>query len=318
MNKNYQFEFESEEAKKTFELILKELEIPNIVFSLMKGNFILLKQTHDSIVEITRIATKLPMEIINKFSLFLVVYLPHSVRAFGRSFIDALSGYYCCAFTLLRHSVEGLIKGAHYECLAREKYRNIGNIEDEIKKRGETIKTIKWWINSQITKNPLLKDEIEKSSVILFDEMEKMGILEEKDTSIYSFNYSEKIQHLNSWKILDPIEDPEKEWRQMYDFLSKEAHCYPLHTEFGKLLSQEGIERIYSIGVLPKQLNTFFKFLHKALDWTIVILLNILKEEIETRANIKEWLKKELTHIELALKLKYSSLKIKNLIIMKK
>jgi len=81
--------------KNVFYHTLNELEIPNIVISIQKGDFRKMERAHDSIHKCINLAPNLVNNEDDYFSktAFLIYHYETFWQA-HRSFIEALSGYY--------------------------------------------------------------------------------------------------------------------------------------------------------------------------------------------------------------------------------
>ena len=104
-----------------------------------------------------------------------------SFHAAHRSFIEALSGYYNCTYTLLRNCLESAVRGAYYECLAHRKFRNNPNIP-EITRKGR--------------KGIDIEGDLEAISASIFDKLEVIEDEEFKREFLYHPNYVEMIEAL--------------------------------------------------------------------------------------------------------------------------
>jgi len=116
--------------RKVFSHTLAEIEIPNFAISIQKSDFEKLRKAHDSIHEFIYIAPHL-VDFDEEFrakSAFLLYYYNEVFEQAHRSFLEALSGCYNAANTLLRSTLELLIKGAFWEYIAQNKTLR-GNLE---------------------------------------------------------------------------------------------------------------------------------------------------------------------------------------------
>ncbi|RZN40363.1 MAG: hypothetical protein EFT35_03010 [Methanophagales archaeon ANME-1-THS] len=219
---------------------LKEIEIPNIVTSI-EINFEEIRKSHDSIHEFIYLAPLcLPSttEVSwHQKSAFLTYHFEAFYQA-HRSFLDALSGYYNAGYTLLRNVLELLVKGAFWECLAHKEFRD--KLEKSETMKGK--KTLKGWINDLIKQRPDIEDELEETSLAIFD---KTAIIFEdpkfRKEFIYLPNLREIVEQLTDWNIFDPIQDPvELVHKKIYKELSADVHVIPDKTDIGRrLLSQK-------------------------------------------------------------------------------
>jgi hypothetical protein len=115
--------------EEAFNHILKEIGILNIIKSLRKGKFKKLQEAHDSIHEFIYLAPICCPKQANWHS--KSAFLTYHWEAFHlahRAFLEALSGYYNTAYILLRGTLELLLKGAFWECLAHKKFRDKADV----------------------------------------------------------------------------------------------------------------------------------------------------------------------------------------------
>lgn len=289
--------------------IQKEIEIPNIVTSI-EINFEEIQKAHDSIHEFIYLAPLcLPKnKRWHEKSAFLT-YQYVTLDMAHRSLLDALAGYYNAANILLRSTLELLIKGAFWECLAHKEFRD--KLEKSETTKGK--KMLKGWINDLIKQRPDIEDELEETSAAIFDKT--TIILEDskfRKEFIYLPNFREIIEQIADWNIFDPIQDPvELVYNKIYRELSKNVHVIPDKTDIGKrLLSQKDP---FETEINLDELSKFVKVLHEVVDIGIVIELNVLSDWINQDREVKTKLRERLAVIE-DLGLKFSSEKLKRLI----
>ena len=287
---------------------LKEIGIPNIVAS-VEINFEEIQKVHDSIHEFIYLAPLcLPKnKSWHERSAFLTYHYVTLDMA-HRSLLDALAGYYNAANILLRSTLELLIRGAFWECLAHKEFREkLGKLET---KKGK--KKLKGWINDLIKQRSDIEDELEETSAAIFD---KTAIIFEdskfRKELIYLQNFREIIEQIAVWNIFNPIQDPmELVYNKIYGDLSNNVHVIPDKTDIGtRLLSQKDL---FETEVIPDELSKFMKVLHEVVDIGVVIELNVLSDWINQDREVKTKLRERLTVIE-DLELNFSSEKLKRL-----
>lgn len=281
----------------TFNHILKELEITNIFNSIKNSNFEELRKAHDSIHEFLLLA---PLCLAknrhwHEKSAFLcyswdIFYSTH------RSLLEALAGYYNVAFSLLRNTVELVIKAALWECLAHKKFREEATILKKYNvKIGNLNKSLIDWFDDVIKLKPQIEEELEKISGGIFDKL--APIFEDQILRKLVPSNDKIIDQLIKWKIFESIPNPKYLiYDQIYKELCKDVHIIPDKTDIGrKLLSQKDI---FKVEVIYNEFKKYMNLLHKIMDICIVIELNILKEWIVQNETVKIRLKKRLTVIE--------------------
>ena len=158
--------------KKALSHTFEEIEIPNIVISIEKCDYEKLRKSHDSIHELMYLApfcvpSKVKVSWQSK-SAFLT-YHWDAFHSAHRSFIEALEGYYNVGYVLLRTTLELLIKGAFWECLAHKKFRDNANILCKPRKKKKTLVE---WINDLIERESSVENDLEEISI---DELKPLG-----------------------------------------------------------------------------------------------------------------------------------------------
>jgi len=300
------------EFRVAFLQCLKELNIPNIAISLQRCDFEKIRKAHDSIHEFMLIPTGLITS--NKDFQAKSAFLIYHSEAFDqahRSLLEALTGYYNAAYTLLRNTLELILKGAFWECMAHKKYRDRAEI---IKKTGTKIgnskKTLIDWLNEIIRQKPSIEEDLEKTSVGIYD---KISPLFEDETlrkivpSVRSI-----VEQLADWKIFDPIQEIINPMEYVYDFyreLSADVHVVPDKTDIGRRLLAG--KELFGAEVIPDELNKYAEDLHRVMDIGIVVELNILEDILNEKS--KRWLNERLIVIT-ELELNYASTKIVEMI----
>jgi len=291
---------EDKHFKGAFYHTLNELEIPNIVISIQKGDFRKMERAHDSIHECINLAPNLVNNEDDYFSktAFLIYHYETFWQA-HRSFIEALSGYYNAAYSLLRNVLELLIRGAFWECMAHKRYRN--------KAQNNPVKELKDMLEERLKEKRIDENELEKTSVTIYDVIRPF--LEKKTKN--KITTLMIVEQLTTWGIFDPISEPEAiVYDKIYRELSKNVHVEPDKTDIGrKLLSKRNL---FENEVILDELTKYTDFLHKVMDIGMVIELNILEDIIGKNEQAKRWLKERLPTID-ELELNYTSSKIKEI-----
>jgi len=300
-------------SKQAFYHMLKELEIPNIWISIETSEFENLKRAHDSIHELVFLAPLcIPHEQKVNWeskSAFLMFHW-EAFHSAHRSFIETLSGYYNAGYVLLRTTLELLIKGAFWECLAHKDFRE--NAEIICKNAvgiGKSKKTLIDWFGDVIKHNPTIEMELERTSGGIFDIIEPIP----EDPVLRRFIPPQKvvIEQLDEWGIFGSIRDPTSKVYSIYSSLSGDVHVIPDETDIGRRLLQE--KDIFEITVIYEELNKFLEILRKVIDIGIVIELNILSDWINWSEKVKLRLKERLPIVK-SLDLNYARLEIEKLI----
>jgi len=294
--------------RNAFSHCLKELSIPNIAISLQKCDFGKMRKAHGSIHEFMLISTRLVSsnEDFQAKSAFLI-YHSEAFDQAHRSLLESLSGYYNAAYTLLRNTLELILKGAFWECMAHKKYRDRAEI---IKKSGVKIEKSKMtlidWLSGIIRQNPSIEDELEKTSAEIYDKI--LPLFEDRTLRKILPSVRSIVEQLADWGIFDPIQeivDPVEYIYDIYRKLSADVHVTPDKTNVGRRLIAE--KELFEIEVIPDELNRYAEVLHRVIDIGIVVELNILEDLISGKS--KKWLDERLVVLT-ELELNYASTKI--------
>jgi hypothetical protein len=298
--------------KKAFLHTFEELEIPNIIISLQKSDFKKLQQAHDSIHEYLYLPSKL-IEIGDTFyeNSAFATYQWETFDQAHSSFIEALSGCYNPANSLLRNTLELVIKGAFWECIAHEKFRENAKVISE--KTGARIEGVKRtlidWFNDIFEEKASIKEELEKNSIIIFDKISPLFEDEELGRVIPSMK--KMIEQLDYWKIFIPIQEAMNYVYGVYKELCKDVHVNPDRTNIGRRLLAN--RELFEVEVIPEELNKYAETLLKIIDIGIVVSLNVLVEFIKDVDHTKIWLKERLGTVR-ELDLDYTAKRIEEIV----
>ena len=243
--------------KRALDHILNELKISNINDSIKRGRLDQLIKAHDSIHEFISLARicssgKERGKWYSKSAFF--IYHWEAFHLAHRALIEALEGYYNAGYTLLRSTLELLIKGAFWECLAHKKFReNSQIIKKCVVKFGKVRKTLLDWLNDIIEVEPAIGEEFEKISAVIYDKIYPIP----NDSDLRKLIPSPKkiILQLSEWGILNPI--PPNIVYQLYTSLSADVHVIPDRTDIGKRILQQ--KNLFEIAILNEELNKFQK-----------------------------------------------------------
>lgn len=294
---------------------VEEVGIQNMRLSL-ENNFKEIQKSHDSIHEFMYLAS-LCVPSTGKASLYsksaFLTYHWDAFHSAHRSLLEALAGYYNPAYTLLRNTLELLVRGAFWESLAHKEFRENTKIIDSDKLNDrKRRKSVKDWIENLIKQELSIGKEFEETSVAIFD---KIAILFEdrgfQNKYIRLPSFSVIVGQLIEWNIIDIPEAHSVVYNNLYNELSKDVHVIPDKTDVGRKLIQE--KEFFETAVDPDELSKFLKILHKIVDIGIVIELNILSDWIKQDKTVKTRLEERIAVID-ELGLKLGSEKLKSLI----
>ncbi len=289
--------------------IEQEIGFPNIRTSI-KSNYEIIQKTHDSIHEFMYLVSFcLPGKTGASWhskSAFLTYHWEAFHQA-HRSFLEALSGYYSAAYVLLRSTLELILRGAFWECLAHKSFREKATVLSKGKGKRKSVRD---WIEGLIERKPSVEKDLEETSVAILD---KTAILfsdpEFQKQFVQIPPFSEIVKQLIDWHVVDIPKPFDTLYGNLYRDLSKDVHAIPDATDVGRRLVSE--RDFMEIDVMPEELTKYMKNLHEVIDIGIVVELNILRDWIESGDKIK--LKERLATLE-DLGLKYSVTKLKSLI----
>lgn len=303
---------EQRKIKKAIDHILGEVGLERIEESIKKGPFEDLQKAHDSVHEFVYLAS-LCFPSGGKISWHSKsAFLTFHLEAFDlahRSFLEALAGYYNAAYSLLRNTLELLLKGVFWECLAHKKFRDKSEVIKKCTvKIGNDKKTLLNWFEDIFKLDPSIEKTFEKTSASIFDKISP--IPEDPQLKRLFPPLKKVIEQLSEWSILAPV--PPDTVYSVYSDLSADVHVIPDKTDIGRRILKE--KDFFEITIIPEELSKLSSLLHKVMDIGIVIELNILSDWIQQNGFIKDKIKERLILIEKDLQLSYASLKIKNLI----
>jgi len=246
----------------------KELALPNIVKSL-EVDFDAAVLGHDSIHEFMWLATIfLPGGRGWHARSAFLTYHQEIFHSAHRSFYESLCGSYNTAFVLLRSSLEMILYGAFYECLAHEKFRERCNTL----RRNQRGKKLVGFLEAVFDRAPSRGDDLEKVSGGIFDILAPL-IVELRPP------VKTVLCQLSDWGILRSIDDPITTAYQIYGRLSEEVHVLPDRTDIGRRLLLKPEKLLEEHLVMPEHLREHLDLLHQVIDVGTVVLANILRKE---------------------------------------
>jgi len=298
---------DNKNLKEALSHIFKEFEFHNILISVHGSDFEKLRKAQDAVYEFVLLSTHLinSDEEFHAKSAFLF-YQNEAVDRANTSLLNALTGHYNAAYTLLRNTLELVVKGAFWECLAYKKYRdNAEVIKKAGAKIGNTKRTLIDWLNDIIGLKPSIEDELEKTSGGIYDKISPL--FEDENLRKIIPNVKQIVEQLAGWNLFNPIHDPVMYVYDFYKELSADVHVIPDKTDIGRRLLSE--KELFETEVIIDELNKYCENLHKIMDIGIVVELSILEDYIIQNDTAKSWLKEKLVDIAM-LDLKNSSTKI--------
>lgn len=259
----------------------KEIGLSNLRISL-ESNYDVIQKAHDSIHEFIYLGALCLPDLLGVSWHAKSAFLTYQWEAFHqahRSLLEALSGYYNAAYVLLRSALELVVKGAFWECLAHERFRENATQLQLEKGKGKR-KSVKDWVDALIECEPSVKNDLEETSAAIFD---KTAILFTDQAFQRQFvhipSFPVIIRQLIEWQIVDIPNAFDVIYDNRYRDLSKDVHVVPDATDMGRKLLAE--RDFMEIEVIPDELTKYMKTLHELIDIGIAIELNILRDWIE-------------------------------------
>ena len=302
---------EDKEFRKAFDRYITELNLSNIALSLQKCNF---KKIESSYYAVSTFGG-IPVPIIHNKGHFYMksAFITYHYEAFHqayRSLLEALTGYYNASYILLRSTLELILKGAFWECIAHRKYRDNADIVSNLKRsvNGKKISLIDW-LNSAINRKPTIADKLESNSVIIYDIISPL--LETDSFTKIMPTIKVIIQQLEKWSIFDPIPDPLQYVYDIYKELSADVHVTPKNITIGRRAYND--KNLFAPEIIPQEMDKYAKTLQMVMDIGIVVELNVLGDIIdeESKDDLRPFL---ISKIFNTMDLKYGYQKIEKIV----
>lgn len=176
---------------------------------------------------------------------------------------------YSGALSLLRTSLETLIRAAFYDSVSQKKYR----MEDPIAglKARHFITGI---LSDILRKDPDLEKKMEESSSELLEALQTLMIDETAWWQLPGF--TNMIEALESWSLLDPLKG--EEVIDLYGWLSKPVHMVPQFTDV--VIQITSLNNAFGDLKFVKDITKEYMYLlSNVLDVGLVLTFNILQHE---------------------------------------
>jgi len=296
--------------EKAISHIVNEVMLDNIKVSLeeMYDN---IQKSHDAIHMFLLIAPEMfptpsphrKYETWQTRSAFLT-YHQEIFNSAHRSLIEALCSFYNTAFVLLRSTLELILKGTLFECLAHREFRNNSKVLEKDEQGARLINLL----NKVMRDKPDVEDELEKVSGTIHDIV--MVVIENQK---YRPSILTLVKQLSQWKLLEPIEYWRKEVVELYKKLSADVHVVPDRTDVGRVLLTKPENLFKAKKVMPNVLAEYLDCLKRIMDIGIVIELNVLKDNVKIYKEVESNLREMLSDLR-ELELEYSFRRIRSLL----
>ncbi len=192
---------------------------------------------------------------------------------------NALGFRYSIATLLLRIVLENMIRGAFFDSIAKEQFRNEYNIKDQklrIGHDGDEKVGFLDVLKREIKSEPALVRHLEQGSAIIFDITNKYQIHQRHYRLIP--RVSEMVTQLDNWGFTNPI--PINELRSIYGHLSKSVHSVPSETDLGRGMLH-GRNLFEKPALMENELRRYLALLSKVVDIGMVLSFNILGQHLQ-------------------------------------
>lgn len=210
-------------------------------------------------------------------------YIYHTDATFFpiRALREALCSYYGAAGSVLRNACEAILKGAFWECLAHERYRDHAEVVGEKSRKIEGVRrNILDWFYDVFQAKPQLEVTLEKQSAAIFDAISPLF----KDRGLHRVvpSLSMMIRQLSAWKMFEPVTDPVSEiYDDLYWSLSEDTHVVPDMTMIGRLI-MAGKDASTIIEPSPEEFGRFLDLLGRVAEIEALAVLSVLEDDTRT------------------------------------
>ena len=208
-----------------------------------------------------------------------------------------MSGYYNTGYILLRSALELMMKGAFWECMAHQEFRDNAEVVRRSggMKIGNAKKTILDWFSDMIEQCPSIENELEGLSATVFDKIAPLPTNRELRKLVPDARTI--VEQLTSWRLFRPIPDPKLTiYDGLYADLSSDVHVIPDKTDIGRRLLYD--TNLLEVDVIAEELNRYVETLHRLMDIGVVLSLNVFEDWISRDDNVKSGLRGRMEYIE--------------------
>lgn len=250
------------------------------------------QKSHDAIHEFILLAPKLFLstgEVGWEGKSAFLTYQWEAFDAAHRSLLEALCGFYNPAFILLRSTYELLIKGAFFEGLAHQEFRDNAKTLRKDRKGKRLIDCIEGILNE----NPEIRSRWEKTSAGIYDAVRVL--IKEQEFRPSMPVLVEQIFH---WGFLEPIHDWKGEVYELYGNLSGDVHVEPDRTDIGRVLLMEPDRLFEEKEVIPEVLKKYLSDLRTVVDIGVVIELNLLIDNVRKHEEVRSHLAERVPELD--------------------
>jgi hypothetical protein len=197
-----------------------------------------------------------------------------------RALREALCSYYGAAGSLLRNACEAILRGAFWECLAHQRYRDRAEVVGEQKRKRKiegTLRNVLDWMNDVFQVSPRLERPLEKESGGIFDRISPL--FENKVLHRVVPSLRTMVEQLGAWKMFEPMTEPLSEiYEDLYWSLCNDTHVIPDMTMMGRLIAAgKDPSRVFEPS--PEEFGRFLEFLSRVAEIGALAVLNVLGDD---------------------------------------
>jgi hypothetical protein len=201
------------------------------------------------------------------------------------SYQQALCGNYNAAFTLLRTSLELVIRGAFFDCLAYKRFRDSSGVID---REPHSIQ-VKRKLLEIIRLRPAVEYNLEKVSISIYDNLEQVI-----DDPKFRVPVKTMIGQLSEWGLFQGIKNTKETVTSFYSELSKDVHVLPDRTDIGKVVIHSPRDLFKTPRPMRRILSEYLDSLKDTMDIGIVLTINVLQDNIEQHDEARDYLEQLL------------------------
>jgi hypothetical protein len=220
------------------------------------------------------------------------------------SYYEALRANYSAGFILLRSTLELLIRGAFFECLAHEQFRDKSIVLDGDRAGAR----LKQFLSQVFARKPEVEHEFEQSSIAIYDKIARII-----DDQRFRPSNSTMLKQLAEWGAFCGIRHPEAVVSGAYRKLSRDVHAHPDRTDIGRILTYSSRQLFGPKSVSRRFLSEYSDDLKEVIDIGIVTTCNLLQDNLIQYPETRERLS-QISSEARALGLVYTSRRIAQLV----
>ena len=199
------------------------------------------------------------------------------------SYYEALRANYSAGFILLRSTLELLIRGAFFECLAHEQFRDKSIVLDD----DGAGSRLKRFLSQVFARKSEVEHEFEQYSIAIYDKIARII-----DDHRFRPSNSTMLEQLAEWGVFCGIRYPEAVVSRAYGKLSRDVHAHPDRTDIGRILTYSSRQLFGPKRVSRRFLSEYSDDLKEVIDIGIVTTCNLLQDNLiqypETRERLSQ------------------------------